>query len=231
MCAIRSSASGAHMSLWRRAPREVYRVYGEDEYLAEGAESPQEADLPHLAEPPPSRKSSSGRLVGLGLLAGVTVGTIGIVAINASRRVHVASRPGVAQSVRVHTANDGSEGRRVSADEFASSGASSPDRPSAVAPSNTKSRPHKTRTSAAQLAGSARAPMPSFGRNALHSRREVDSEPSSTSLRQWASGPSTARVSEAYVASRKSSACPPSTSESLLASASKLSLQEFGFER
>lgn len=79
------------MSLWRRAPRQVYRVYGEDEYLAEEhvaadteflgeAEDPRSyesgSEIRTAAHPTGSRTS---RLVGVGLLLGVTVGAAGLV--------------------------------------------------------------------------------------------------------------------------------------------------------
>jgi hypothetical protein len=84
------------MTLWRRAPREVYRVYGEDEYLSEDSVHAREEPSPTLADER-TRDSRSGRLVGLGLLAGVIVGAVGLVVLNASHQ-HAARRSEVAHS-------------------------------------------------------------------------------------------------------------------------------------
>lgn len=108
------------MTLWNRAPREVYRVYGEDEYLAgdalsAGEESPPapadeyEADR-HAAVGSPSQRSRSGRLAGLGMLAGVTMAAFGLVALHATQRSSPALRVVVAQtthaSITAHAAID-----------------------------------------------------------------------------------------------------------------------------
>ena len=130
------------MSLWHRAPREVYRVYGEDEYLADdagiirdgelfddaapgcGAASASDAVLAggaafsrdaapgkdaafasdavlagntaFASDPALGRdgafvnatrsRSGSARLLGVGLLVGVTVGVLGLIELNASHR-------------------------------------------------------------------------------------------------------------------------------------------------
>ncbi|MFZ1154971.1 MAG: hypothetical protein WAN93_08715 [Solirubrobacteraceae bacterium] len=115
------------MTLWHRAPREVYRVYGEDEYLAEGeihAEGYAHAEgevhaysTAHVEEE--TRRSSlrgraqgrrSQRLVGLGLLVGVAVGALGLVALNASHRPAVGSQPGFAHSADAPAARRPSTG-------------------------------------------------------------------------------------------------------------------------
>jgi hypothetical protein len=95
------------MSLWRRAPRQVYRVYGEDEYLAEEHVA---ADAEFLREAEDSRSyenaseiraaahptgSRTPRLVGVGVLLGVTVGAAGLVFLHLS---HEASPPRVGSS-------------------------------------------------------------------------------------------------------------------------------------
>jgi hypothetical protein len=103
------------MTLWHRAPREVYRVYAEDEYLAQS-----DAHADEQTWTPPSH-SRSGRLVGLGLLVGVTVGAFALVALNASQRAPMAPQSRVAQSPRVgaasrtSTANDASDASDASA--------------------------------------------------------------------------------------------------------------------
>jgi hypothetical protein len=101
------------MSLWRRAPREVYRVYGEDQYL-EGDTAPEgetaaredarsvEPDsrdaASFAAEVPPASPgtagsssarpsgSHAGRLIGVGLLVGVGFATLVLVLLNISHR-------------------------------------------------------------------------------------------------------------------------------------------------
>ncbi|HEX4837473.1 MAG TPA: hypothetical protein VFV03_02975, partial [Solirubrobacteraceae bacterium] len=98
------------MTLWHRAPREVYRVYGEDEYLADDAPSAGDGSHPtqaheheidhHAAAASWSHRSRSGRLVGLGLLVGVTVSALGLVAVNTAHRPPAASRAGVTQIAR-----------------------------------------------------------------------------------------------------------------------------------
>jgi hypothetical protein len=115
------------MTLWRRASREVYRVYGEDEYLGEDASSggdeswspsageqsdPRSAhaheDDRHIGIASPPHGSRPGRLVGLGLLVGVVVGAFGLVALNASHRPPVAPRAGIAQSARASSTSHSS---------------------------------------------------------------------------------------------------------------------------
>lgn len=102
------------MSLWRRAPREVYRVYGEDQYL-EGETAPEEetaaedtttveSDNSRVASwatftadgPPasagtggltvPKGGSHAGRLLGVGLLVGIGLATLALVFLNMSHR-------------------------------------------------------------------------------------------------------------------------------------------------
>lgn len=85
------------MMPWLRAPREVYRVYGEDEYLEgeDGSASEQprvsagdsiEEDSHVALASATSRGSRQGRLIGLGLLVGVTVGAVGLLVVNMSHR-------------------------------------------------------------------------------------------------------------------------------------------------
>ncbi len=95
------SLGGSTMSLWRRAPRQVYRVYAEDEYLAE-EHGAAESERLREAEQPGSRErrpeiglspptgSRTARLVGVGLLLGATVGAAGLVL---SHLTHEASPP------------------------------------------------------------------------------------------------------------------------------------------
>lgn len=123
------------MSLWRRAPRQVYRVYGEDEYLAEervaaDAEFPRGAEDSHsyeerseLGAATPTTASRTPRLVGVGLLLGATVGAAGLVYSHLS---HEASPPRVSSSGpsvlrRASGANSGS----VSQHTFAAASAGS----------------------------------------------------------------------------------------------------------
>jgi hypothetical protein len=119
------------MSLWHRAPREVYRVYGEDQYL-EGERAPEgettaredtttvepesgagaswesfAAEVPptpNTAGSPSARPSGShaGRLIGVGLLVGVGLATLALVLLNVSNRHGDASERGT-QGTRVET--------------------------------------------------------------------------------------------------------------------------------
>jgi hypothetical protein len=118
------------MSLWNRAPREVYRVYGEDQYregetAPEGETVAQEAITPPApdsraraswatlatdvspASPGTSGSSSApprglhtGRLIGAGLLMGVGFATLALVFLNMSHR-HGAAPVPVGQGDRV----------------------------------------------------------------------------------------------------------------------------------
>lgn len=148
------------MTFWRRGPREVYRVYGEEEYLAvEDSRVDGEALLPSVDEqslpaiaddsshPPghplrapghpahddagpgvvhrdegrhtvvrsPSNGSRAGRLVGLGLLVGVTASVLGLVVVNALHRQSSASRVGAARSARPGAASDAPARGQISA--------------------------------------------------------------------------------------------------------------------
>jgi hypothetical protein len=68
--------------LWRRTPRAVYEVYGEDEYLSDGSEPVAEQPVPLL--PIDDRGTSwSARLIGIGLLMGVVVSAIALVLLSA----------------------------------------------------------------------------------------------------------------------------------------------------
>lgn len=97
------------MTLRHRAPREVYRVYGQDEYLAEdGGSTVEELHAASVDgcgdDGHPSVTSSQthasrpARLVGLGLLVGVVVGVAALVVLNASHRSSAVSASGVVQS-------------------------------------------------------------------------------------------------------------------------------------
>jgi hypothetical protein len=101
------------VTLWQRAPRAVYSVCGEDEYLSEdglhvagdelGARHlVDEPSTPYLAQAP-SRSSSSGRLVGLGLLVGVIVSAVVLVVLNRAHRPVGPSRVAVVQAGSAHT--------------------------------------------------------------------------------------------------------------------------------
>ncbi len=79
------------MSLWRRAPRQVYCVYGQDEYVSDGhpageTEPPHdepESDFlgraPEVGVPAPGARSRGPRLIGVGLLLGAAIGAGGLV--------------------------------------------------------------------------------------------------------------------------------------------------------
>jgi hypothetical protein len=112
------------MSLWHRAPREVYRVYGEDQYLDEESASQEDAATVEpdsragvswaafAAEVPPDSPrttdgssvrpggSHAGRLIGVGLLVGVGLATLALVFLSVSHR-HGAAPELVGQGPRV----------------------------------------------------------------------------------------------------------------------------------
>jgi hypothetical protein len=96
---------------WRRTPRAVYRVYGEDEYLDAGEVGVEEdtnptfggeyaSDDQHTTTHRRPLGSRSGRLVGIGLLVGVTVCALGLVVANVLHRPSVATRSGFVQGTR-----------------------------------------------------------------------------------------------------------------------------------
>lgn len=118
------------MSLWRRAPREVYRVYGEDQYL-EGETAPDDktagqedtttvepdrrgvaswtafaADVPPASaagagfRSVPRSGSHAGRLIGVGLLVGVGLATLALVFLNVWHQRGAAPGP-LGQGARV----------------------------------------------------------------------------------------------------------------------------------
>ncbi len=123
------------MSLWSRAPREVYRVYGEDQYregeTAPGETVAQEAITPLEPDsrietswatlatdvPPASPDSAgsssappsglhTGRLIGVGLLLSVGLATLTLVFLNMSHRHGVVPVP-VGQGARVEAEQGG----------------------------------------------------------------------------------------------------------------------------
>ncbi|MGA9875705.1 MAG: hypothetical protein WBQ21_07845 [Solirubrobacteraceae bacterium] len=98
--------------LWRRAPRAVYRVYGEDEYLDGNEVGLEQSTNPisggehaaedrHTAAHPRRLGLRSGRLVGIGLFVGVAVCALGLVVVNALHRPSGTTRSGFVQ----HTHN------------------------------------------------------------------------------------------------------------------------------
>src|ERR1022692_4452109 len=176
------------MSLWHRAPREVYRVYGEEEYLSgedgpavpeesvasswPDTSSPRTADVEFpdhsvYAEPvgpvgpsadaagyqsPPglaaarhatsstTHVSRSGRIVGLGLLVGVVVITLGLIVFTvvhgSAVKPHAAIRAGTGAVINSGTST--LEGV-ASADR-----ASGPNRASSAAPAKHRAAPPRS---------------------------------------------------------------------------------------
>lgn len=87
------------MSLWHRAQREVYRVYGEDQYL-EGETAPAGEMAPAGQMDRPDGLHA-GRLIGVGLLVGIGLATLGLVFLNLG---HPRRAPDlVGQGARVQT--------------------------------------------------------------------------------------------------------------------------------
>jgi hypothetical protein len=108
------------MTLWRRAPREVYRVYGEEEYLAGGeanvrderrlemdAASDEETRRFSHGEKAPSLSPS--RLIGLGLLVCVALVAFVLVLSNATHR-QSAAQTGVTPGSKSRSADRQSVG-------------------------------------------------------------------------------------------------------------------------
>jgi hypothetical protein len=140
------------MTLWRRAPRQVYRVYGEEEYLATDATPSCESSQPpsanldeghHAVSSPCSYESHTGRLLGLGLLASVTVGVLGLVGLNASHRHDSPHRHDNPPRLRA----------------MQSVGAGAPDRASAAVSNSPTAVLHSAGDLATRMAGSVGEPM------------------------------------------------------------------------
>jgi hypothetical protein len=141
------------MTLWHRAPREVYRVYGQDEYLAEDDLQVGEAfSAPPAGEE--ARGSRSGRLVGLGVLVGVTVGALGLVVLNVWHQRSAAPRSVVAQSARARAAGHSSAASRVST----ASRASTASHVSVRVPTGAEPATHTSTRPASHVSASVRPP-------------------------------------------------------------------------
>ncbi len=69
------------MSLWSRAPRQVYMVHGEDDYVAHD-DAPSEGTIPQLDTS--VEGSRSGGVLGLTLLVLVTIGAVALVLLSLS---------------------------------------------------------------------------------------------------------------------------------------------------
>jgi hypothetical protein len=110
------------MSLWRRAPRQVYCVYGEEEYLSE-ENAVGETELPLQtmgsgsfekgpaigAAVPPHAGSRTYRLIGVGLLLGVTFGA-GVLFVSYLTRETPRSRGGTSSASASHRLQPTSSG-------------------------------------------------------------------------------------------------------------------------
>jgi hypothetical protein len=92
------------MTFWKRAPRSVYSVYGEEEYLSEEPDAGAQQASPAIVSEP-RRASLSRGLLGFGLLLGVTLSAIALVALNYSHPPRAASRPGIRLSAPVTRAD------------------------------------------------------------------------------------------------------------------------------
>lgn len=68
---------GTQMTLWSRAPRQVYEVHGEDDHLAEEAAAPSERTAPQPAANVEGARSNG--VLGLTLLVAVTLGAVALV--------------------------------------------------------------------------------------------------------------------------------------------------------
>jgi hypothetical protein len=184
-------------------------VYGEEEYLAEehdgvGAQSPggePEADRPAIVSSGP-RGSHTARLLGLGLLAGVTVGAVGLVLSSLSHR---AAPPGSVVHPKARVPSHGSPARPVSMAVHADAGSTAGDPTGA-----TLTYPPQSRS-----VSRARRPRPSVTTSPPIAPKYIGRYPRSMSFgsarasRQW--------LSPGYVLGGSSSATSPDG--------------EFGFER
>lgn len=189
--------NAARMSLWQRAPREVYRVYGEDQYL-EGEERATEGETVPREDAatvePDSRAGTSGatfaaevspaaartdgssstrsggqhasRLIGVGVLAGVSLATLALVFLNASHPRGVATEPfaqgaRMAGRQRIARASGAANAQAITHSE-----SSSPAQPSRLYTSNAIAPAHTpgSRLQDRMLAGSKSDPAPRFGR-------------------------------------------------------------------
>lgn len=100
------------MTFWQRAPRQVYRVYGEDEYLdandvQPGGDAQLEGDAltdgatRGLSLNREGQGSRSGRFIGLGLLLFVIAGALGLVISNVLHRQSATAPYGVTQNAEM----------------------------------------------------------------------------------------------------------------------------------
>ena len=89
------------MSLWSRAPRQVYEVYGEDDHFLDEGAPPSECAVRELDAS--VEDSRQGRLLGLALLAAVTLGAAVLVLL------HVSHTPPTRQPVAERHAFSGAE--------------------------------------------------------------------------------------------------------------------------
>ncbi len=176
----------------------------------------------HFLSSPPSHRSPYGRLVGFGLLVAITLGTLGVIALNALHRPAILQRPDVVHGVRAVARSNGSVLDRAPATGGVS----------ANALSNIK---------AARRGSSVTGPreVRAFG-CACVSRSErssrvgvsVAAESHSASVQAWTDRLDTSESSESYSTSAQSwvsrpslsGLTVPSTTESLLG-------DEFGFEQ
>lgn len=215
------------MTLWHRAPREVYRVYGEDEYLAEndvhaneessradegsqlssatndpsrvldGAASEDVRTVPaYRDEGHPTVVSSrspgsrSGRLVGLGLLIGVTVGAFALVVLNASHRPPIAPGSGVAQSARAGAASHTSAANHASDASHTSAGV----------PTNPEPAIHMATVPLSHARVSVRPSVRLLAHPRSRTDSPTESAPNASSIEPWQSRPSTPELPESDAA-------------------------------
>lgn len=200
MRALPRIGNAARMSLWGRAPREVYRVYGDDQYLesaSEGDGAPREratevepdasatgswtafADgvpAPSAgndgSSPLRSSRPRAGRLVGFGLLVGVSLATLAVLFLNLSHRQEAAPES-LAHGPRVQA------GQR--ADRVAGAGLGS-----AIAPSE-NTRPAQTQRFSTPSAVAATRSSGATLEDRVPAR--VLSNPASRSQRAWMAPP------------------------------------------
>ncbi|HEY5287056.1 MAG TPA: hypothetical protein VIJ50_08125 [Solirubrobacteraceae bacterium] len=237
------------MSIWRRAPREVYRVYGEDQYL-EGQAAPEGEATPHEQEStvePDNRGvgpwttaaweapyvsngdpgssfarqggTHAGRVIGVGLLVGVGLATLALVFLNLSHR-HRGHPALVGRGAGVET------DRQVARSAHSASRSVSPPRfstPSAIAPER---RPRSRLNDDAPPASDSDPDPRAQPARLLASRPSGNVEPESLAGKSSGAAPL-----EPPVADPAGPSAPDGVETSTQVSSEPCAQDEFGFEQ
>jgi hypothetical protein len=204
------------MSILRRRPREVYRVYTEDEYLDGAGSEPATVEQSPVAAEPGRKLMGEGRLrraAGMAMLAGAVGAVGGVVVANSSRGHRGAGR----RPENLVAATRSSRVLRSPAPIGSRAVSSSP----AVAHPSKITRPHVA-SSGRRRRGSNSHP-PDF----LRRRRRSDTHPPTQRARVGVQGGGGVAIVVDYSASSSSS---PSTAAGSSSGAATAEHTEFGFE-